>query len=182
MPAKRLLRRNFVWTSDLAYAIGLITTDGCLSPDKRHVVLTSTDKDLLVTFKNCLNKNNKITFNPPSSIGIKQAYRVQIGDVVLYEWLVKIGLLPNKSLVLGSLKISKKYFRDFLRGHLDGDGSLVYYIDKYNTYLNPKYIYERLFVFFQSSSEKHILWLRENIFELIGIKGCLIKELSRPLN
>lgn len=174
------MRRNpteIKWTSKLAYAVGIITTDGNLSKDNRHVTLTSVDTQLLEVFKKCLNKNNRITLNPSSNISRKQGYRVQIGDVNLYDFLVKIGLFPNKSLTIGPLQIPEIYFRDFLRGHLDGDGSIIYYKDRYNTYLNPKYIYDRLFVYFISASEKHIKWLQENIGQLVKIKGSFSKQL-----
>ena len=172
MPKKRLLRVDFEWTSNLAYAVGLITTDGNLSPNGRHLSLTSTDLQLLRTFKKCLGIKNKIIDNPIGGFKkSKPAYRVQFGNVVLYDWLVKIGLTPNKSLTLKPLNISDKYFRDFLRGHLDGDGTIIHYIDRYNTHLNPKYVYERLFVFFMSASNIHMVWLREKIAELTGLHG-----------
>lgn len=179
MPAHRITYKAKRWTSDIAYAVGLITTDGCLSKDGRHIILTSTDIQLLETFKKCLGKKNKISLNPPSKIGRKQAYRIQIGDVTLYKWLQRLGLFPNKSLTIGVLHIPKRFFRDFVRGHLDGDGSIVYYLDKYNTPLSPKYIYDRLFVFFLSGSRKHIEWLREKIYELKGVYGCFLVQKSK---
>jgi hypothetical protein len=175
----RLQRKNFKWNPDLAYAIGLITTDGNLSRDKRHISLTSSDKELAKTFLRCVDKTNKISINPRSSLSIKTCYRTQVGDVVFYEWLEKIGLTPKKSLTIGSLKIEEKYFPDFLRGHLDGDGSIVYYKDSYNIKLNKKYIYDRLFVFFRSASYKHIVWIRKIIFKLKGVHGALMSQRSR---
>lgn len=175
----RLPRKDFQWSSDLAYAVGLITTDGNLSKDKRHISLTSTDTQLLETFRKCLNKKNIISVDPSSVISKKPAFRIQIGDVVLYDWLTKIGLKANKSLTLGNLKIEDRYFPDFVRGHLDGDGSVIHYIDRYNTNINKKYIYERIFVYFRSASKSHIYWLRSQISKLIGIKGALIKEKPR---
>ena len=38
------------WSPDFAYAIGLITTDGNLSPDGRHVNFTSKDLELIKNF------------------------------------------------------------------------------------------------------------------------------------
>ena len=67
---------------------------------------------------------------------------------------------------------------DFLRGHLDGDGSITTYTDRYNTFKNPKYTYERVFVRFISASEKHITWLHEMISTLTGIRGA--KHTARP--
>ena len=109
-----------MWNSNLAYAVGLLTTDGNLSPDKRHITFVSTDLELVKTLEECLNKHNKISKNLPGQFSKKQAYRVQIGDVILYDWLRKIGLTPNKSLSVGKIKVPDRYFRDFLRGHLDG--------------------------------------------------------------
>jgi len=179
MAKKRLQRIGYEWSANLAYAIGLLTTDGYISKDKRHVVLTSSDRELLIMFKNCLNKTNRLTINPPSTISKKASYRIQIGDVVFLEWLKKIGLTNNKSLTIGKLKIEDKYFMDFLRGHLDGDGHIISYIDKYNAHKNPKYIYKRLFIFFSSASQKHVLWIRNKIYKLIKIRGSFQENISR---
>ena len=179
MPKAKVPRKDFPWGSNLAYAVGLITTDGNLSPNGRHISLTSSDKQLIFTFRRCLGKNNIISNNPPSSLSKKPSYRVQIGDVVLYDWLERIGLTPNKSLTIGKLKISNKYFRDFLRGHLDGDGSIIYYKDKYNTKLNPKYVYDRLFVYFRSASANHITWLRNKISKIKGVHGSISTQKSK---
>jgi hypothetical protein len=48
------------WTPEFAYAVGLLTTDGNLSKDGRHLILVSKDKQLLRTFKKCLNLDSKI--------------------------------------------------------------------------------------------------------------------------
>lgn len=170
---KKLQRRKFKWNSNLAYAVGLITTDGSLSKDRRHISLTSSDKKLIRIFLKCLHKTNKIGLNPRSKISKKTCYRTQIGDVVFYNWLEEIGLSPNKSLTIGALKINKKCFPDFLRGHLDGDGSIIYYKDTYNTKIKEKYVYDRLFVLFRSANKKHIEWIRKTIYELKGVHGSL---------
>lgn len=177
MPKPKLPDKDFEWTSELAYAVGLLTTDGCLSNDGRHIVLRSSDKDLLQTFKRCLNLKNRIgrTVN-----GRVVSYRVQFGSVQFYRWLLKIGLFPHKTYTIGTLNIPDQYFRDFLRGHLDGDGSITVYRDSYNAVKmqNPKYVYTRLFVRFISASKKHMIWLRENIVRLLGVHGALHE--SRP--
>lgn len=77
----------------------------------------------------------------------------------------------KKSLTIGELKIPDKVFPDFLRGSLDGDGHIRSYIDKYNTYKNPKYIYRRFFIFFNSASKKHIIWIRQKVAKLLKING-----------
>ena len=166
---------------DLAYAIGLICTDGSLSNDRRHITFTSSDKDLIEVFKKCLNKTNQISLNPRSSLSKQACYKVQIGDVQLYQWLLKKGLYPNKSLTLGSINVSHRYFRDFLRGHLDGDGSIIRYEDRYLQHLNPRYVYKRLFVYFTSASPKHIYWLKDTITQLTSLKGSINSYQSKTI-
>ena len=122
------------WTADLAYAVGLITTDGCLSRDGRHLTMTSKDIDLLETVRRCLGITARITL----STNPRPCYRLQWGDVVFHSWLTEIGLMPAKSLRLGPLMVPDEWMRDFLRGCIDGDGSIVTYTDRYNTFKNPR--------------------------------------------
>ena len=178
MSKQRLVRKDFPWSSNLAYVVGLIATDGNLSSDKRHVSLTSCDLNLCKIFLGCLNKSNRPTLNPPSAISRKNCYRVQIGDVVFYNWLLKIGLTPNKSLSIEKIDIDYKYFPDFLRGNIDGDGSIIFYKDKYNTALNTNYVYDRLFVYFLSASKKYIMWIQKTIQTIINISGSIQNKRS----
>jgi len=108
------------WSSELAYVIGLITTDGNLSPDGRHIILVSKDVSQLKTFKKCLKLKSKVGLRRSSYTGKKDCHHVQFSNVILYKWLINIGLMPNKTKIVGALKIPNKYFFDFLRGHLDG--------------------------------------------------------------
>jgi DNA-binding transcriptional regulator WhiA len=164
---------DYKWNSKLAYIIGLIATDGNLSKDKRHILFTTTEKQLANIFKKCLGIKNKIMVTPPSGFDKKFAYRINFGDVKFYSWLTDLGLMPNKTRHLGKLSIPDKYFADFLRGHLDGGGSVFTYIDKYMEYKGKKYVYHRLYTHFISSSFKHIRWLRSKIKEILNIEGCL---------
>jgi hypothetical protein len=157
-------RKEVVWSPELAYAVGLIATDGNLSPDGRHISLTSKDIPQLKTFLRCIGR-------PDVPIAIKKgSYRpfityVQLSDAVLYDFLLSIGLMPNKSKVLGPLKVPDEYFFDFLRGHHDGDGSFYSYFDLR---------WKRSFMFylvFLSASPTHIYWIRESLERLLGVQG-----------
>ena len=78
-----------------------------------------------------------------------------------------IGLTPNKTKTIGILKIPNKYFRDFLRGHLDGDGCTYSYWD-------PRWKSSFMFyTVFMSASENHLKWLQREIQILFGINGKL---------
>ena len=131
------------WGPGIAYAVGLITTDGNLSPDGRHLILVSKNISLLKTFKRCLGLNNKIGLKRSGYTGRKDCHLVQFGNVILYKWLLSIGLMPNKTKKVGVLKIPSKFFFDFLRGHLDGDGDIRRYQDP--IFPNSERIYIRFF-------------------------------------
>jgi len=120
-----------------------------------------------------LQAKHHLSRSKNDSLAKKPCYRVQFSNVQFYRWLLKIGLFPAKTYTIGKLKIVDRYFKDFLRGHLDGDGSIITYKDFYNTYKNPKYIYTRLWVNFISASGIHIKWLRKKIFNLLSINGHL---------
>lgn len=130
--------------------------------------MRSSEIEQLENFKHCLNLKNKIGTTRNGDV---ISYRVQFGDVQFYRWLMKIGLFPHKTYDIGSIAVPDKYFRDFLRGHLDGDGSITTYTDYYNTFKNPKYVYERMFVRFISASKTHILWLKDKILKNFHVDG-----------
>ncbi|KKT28812.1 MAG: Intein-containing protein [Candidatus Yanofskybacteria bacterium GW2011_GWA1_44_21] len=177
MSRQKLPDITFPWTPDLAYATGLIATDGNLSPDGRHMTFKSADRQLVQTFKKCLNLKNKTCKD-----GILNCYYVQFGNVQFYKWLRTIGIHPAKSLTIGEINIPDKYFRDFLRGHLDGDGSIILYRDKYGLYKKRHYDNLRTYTYFISASERHILWLRNKIIKITGVSGALIRRESKIKN
>src|SRR5687768_5212863 len=49
------------WTSALAYAVGLIATDGNLSGDGRHIAIPSKDIDLLECLRRCPGLTNAMS-------------------------------------------------------------------------------------------------------------------------
>lgn len=162
------------WTPKFAYAIGLLTTDGSLSKDGRHFDFTSKDIGLVKTFKKCVNLTNVKIGMKTSGFTEKRYPHIQFSNVRLYRELLKIGLMPNKSRIIGALKIPNKYFFDFLRGHFDGDGSCYSYWDKR---WDSSFMF---YVKFYLASKKHILWLRSKIKNLLDINGDLSANGKTP--
>jgi hypothetical protein len=163
-------REEIIWSSKVAYAVGLMATDGCLSGDIRHMELTSKDIQQIENIKDCFAIRAKISSKGPGSFGKGWYYRIQWGDVTLYNFLLEIGLTPHKSLTLGALKIPDEYFFDFLRGSYDGDGSFYSYYDSR---------WKKSFMFyltFLSASEAHIFWIRETVERLTGIRGHIVRN------
>lgn len=161
-PPKRKV--PIVWSSNLGYAIGLIATDGSLSNDGRHIELTSKDRAQLETFMRCLDIKVKIGTKRSGSTNAMTG-RIQFGDVILYKFLLSIGLTPNKTRTIGLLNIPDKYFFDFLRGHHDGDGSFHSYWDKR---WKSSFMFYLVFV---SASKEHIDWIRSKLGHLLNVHG-----------
>lgn len=164
---------KLVWSVNFAYAIGLIVSDGSLSKDGRHISFVSKDIDLIHTFLKCLNIQSSIGEKVSGQVSRNKCYVVQIGDVLFYSFLVKIGLMPNKSKILGEISLPDKFIFDFLRGTFDGDGS-------FNSYWDPRWRSSHMFYLsFSSPSLKHIGWIRKKIFEKTKLLGHISKSKSK---
>lgn len=155
------------WSSDFAYAIGLLVTDGCLSNNGRHIIFVSKDDEQIRNFLRALKiKDIKVGRTYSRSSGKKKWYhRVQFGDVLFYKFLLELGLTPAKSRTLKSIQIPDEYFFDYLRGCFDGDGCSYSYWD-------PRWKSSfMLYLAFVSASRGYILWLQNEIFAHLEIKG-----------
>lgn len=173
----RGLESRRTWRPDLAYAVGLITTDGNLSPDGRHITLVSRDLELLETFKHILQLRVRVAHHAG---GYSTAYHVVFSDRLFHEWLSSIGLTPRKTHSIGALCIPDDVFPDFARGHLDGDGSITRYVDRYNTKLEPSDVYQRLYTRFLSASRPHMEWFRARVAALLGVRGYMATDRRTP--
>ena len=159
---------NEKWRPNLAYAIGLLATDGCLSSDGLLIDLTSKDREQLLNFSKCVGVNffigNKWNFKGNKYL------RIQFKNRIFYNFLLSIGLTSKKSLTIGKLKIPPKFFFDFLRGCFDGDGSFYSYWD-------PRWRSSHMFyVIFASASKKYIFWLRKELKFRLGVFGHVGKD------
>ena len=152
------------WRPELAYAVGLLATDGCLAKKVTSIDLTSKDREQLKNFCRCIDVDLHIS-TKLSGFGQRGTLRVQLKNVFFYNFLLSIGLTPAKSKTLGPLKIPKKYFFDFLRGAFDGDGCTYSYWDKR---WRSSFMY---YVCFASASSDFLDWLRSNIEVRLNIRG-----------
>lgn len=160
-------REVVTWSADVAYAVGLMATDGCLSSDGRHLDLTSKDREQLLNFMRCIKKDILIG-KKKTPLG-NQVSRIQFSDITLYKFFLSVGLTPRKTHTLGPIEIPNKYFFDFLRGHFDGDGTFYSY---YDTRWGNSFMFYLSFV---SASPKHIAWLRESLKAILGVNGHITR-------
>ena len=152
------------WSANLAYAIGLLATDGCIARHTTLIDLTSKDREQLVNFNYCIGLQLKIT-SKDSGYGPSRGLRVQIKNRIFYDFLVSIGFIPAKSKTMKEIKVPDQYFFDFLRGCFDGDGCFYSYWD-------PRWRSSFMFYTqFVSASPRFISWLRDKIYDDLGIWG-----------
>jgi len=144
------------WSSNFAYAIGLFTADGCLSPDGRHLNFTSKDQEQALNFIKCFNLKNKIGRKAREKGKIKKYYQVEFGNKEFYNFLCSIRLKPRKSLTIEEVDIPSDFFPDFLRGLFDGDGT-------FGEFNHPESQYPQLRLRFASASKQFIRWLHQEI-------------------
>lgn len=130
------------WSAELAYVVGLIATDGNLGRRRPVITIVSKDADLLETVRRCFGLTTPMRKHRGGYGHDCSHLRWQ--DRALYEWFCEIGLSPAKSLTLGPLAVPDRYFADFFRGCIDGDGSVLVYTDRYHVAKCERYIYERL--------------------------------------
>lgn len=174
MGRKPMNKVRIVWSPEFAYALGLLVTDGCLYSNGKIINLTSKDKEQLTNFMDCLGVDFHIGEKRGGYAG-GISFQVQIGDVNFRRFLNGIGITSCKTKTIGAVDIPDEYFFDFLRGHHDGDGTFYSYWD-------PRWRSSFMFyTVFISASEKHILWIREKIKQLIGIKGHVTETGQTPI-
>ncbi|MDD5108352.1 MAG: LAGLIDADG family homing endonuclease [Candidatus Omnitrophica bacterium] len=148
--------------ANLWYLVGLITSDGCLSRDGRHIDITSKDAEFLEKIKSGFSLVNKIGVKNKGRIN--QSYHLQIANISFYEFLLSVGLTPKKSLTLGAIKIPRQYFPDFLRGVIDGDGCIRHWI-------HPTNKREQWSLRIYSGSAEFMAWLDNKVERLLKVCG-----------
>jgi hypothetical protein len=152
--------------TNLWYLVGLITSDGCLSSDGRHIDITTSERTFLEELKNRLKLVCKIGIK---NKGMKnQAYRFQISNKSFYEFLLSIGLTPSKSLTIKELAVPDEYFGDFLRGLIDGDGCI-------RSWIHPTNKREQWSLRIYSGSIKFLGWLGQMIETILEARGKIYR-------
>jgi len=116
------------WSSDMAYILGFILADGCIVKgtysgysDMLKFGVALKDCDILNKIKLKLSSEHKVSRS-------RNAYFLSIASQNIVNDLKKLGIIYRKSLRETIPKIPNIYTRDFIRGIIDGDGSLS--IDK----------------------------------------------------
>lgn len=155
----------------MAYVLGFFTADGSMIKNKRgahFIEFQITDKDLLKKIRKAVNSNHKITVRKRNDRW-RDSYRLQIGSKIMFNDLLKLGLIPNKSKTIKLPKVPAEYFSHFARGYFDGDGNVT--IAKYKRADRRNKKSTIILSGFVSGSKHFLEKMRNQLKNLAHIKG-----------
>ena len=145
IPARNLseARRNFlnytikedifenIDTPDKAYWLGVLYSDGYISKAGQYtnifaISVSEKDKEWLESFKKFLGYSGNIHhYKATHGYKIGAPYvRLAIGNNKMVEDLIKLGVVEQKTQKIHKLP-NIPFLDDFIRGYIDGDGSLL---------------------------------------------------------
>ena len=158
---------------DIAYMLGFVAADGCISKQKYSDVLIIAlhfkDAEILYKLRDILGVDNPIIFRDIKK-GSRQA-QLSVVQKGLAEYFGLYGIMPRKSTrVKWPENLPKKLLPHYVRGYFDGDGSA--------TLKNTLTGYTLVGVSFTSSSKAFIVKLKNWLIS----KKLKIKLKSRRLD
>jgi len=163
------------WTSDMAYVLGFIASDGNVYNNRLKISVKKTDIDILEKMKKSLGYSGDI-FNESNKCNGKtfEISTLSIHSKEICNDLKALNITENKSLTLNMDNIIPKEFKlDFVRGYFDGDGSIgmMYPTNSKGTKSNIAQIRFRI-----CSGSFKILELIVEAFKENGIKETKIRK------
>lgn len=129
-------------SEEKAYWLGFLYADGFVAANNNQIGLGLALKDIehLKKYKTFMGWEGDIKVNREHQFGSKDNHnkageemyncRIIITNEKIHNDLVKLGCVPNKSLILQfptEEQVPKKFQIDFVRGYFDGDGTLGIY-------------------------------------------------------
>ena len=123
-PSARFDSTKFsVWSEYLSYWVGLVVTDGHLTAKNEVIVsLKKSDSDVLRQLHAWFGLQNRLRIYPTAG---EDAVTLSIHSKFTVGFLQSLGVSAvRKSYNQGLLAIPDAYFSHFLRGVIDGDGSI----------------------------------------------------------
>lgn len=136
------------------YFIGWVATDGYIDQTNNRVTLNICDKEILDNFKTILGYSGEIKVSNKRKEHHKQAYRLTLSNKELVKDFVNLGIKQRKSRTIELPKINDVNFYHFLRGAIEGDGSII---------VSKSEKSPRLFVFLNSGSLKFLEQIKERV-------------------
>lgn len=119
-------------TENKAYILGLLYADGCIQPERNFVTISlqESDVEVLRGLQSELKTDKPLSYLELSKkkSTFRNQYMFCLNSKYMAPVLVSKGLVPNKDFKLQfptSDIVPNEFIPDFLRGYMDGDGSIA---------------------------------------------------------
>jgi hypothetical protein len=155
--SKVILDFSLLDTEEKAYFLGFSAADGCMVKSNQYegnytfvISLSILDYDFLDNLKNLISPASKLRLEGKK----KSMVRFSIGDVAFCRQLMKYGIVPKKTHIVGQPKdIARELIPHYIRGLFDGDGCA--YIDS-KGYLHCSIVGSKKMITFVNNEFKKI--------------------------
>lgn len=138
---------NIIDNQDKAYIMGFLYADGCNYEDQGliKIDLQQDDEELLIKIKNKLQFDGELKYYKQSDkyfSNTDKYYKCKDQVILIFrshnisKQLALKGCISNKTYILkfpDSNIVPNDLVRHFIRGYMDGDGGLYYWVDNKNT-------------------------------------------------
>lgn len=128
-------------TPEKAYWLGFIAADGCIYKDRLSIELGIIDENHLYKFLKSIKSNHIIYYRERKNT---RTCRIEINNKKFTSNLKKYGIIQNKTYNLIFPKINKCFYKDYIRGFFDGDGTYVFYFKEEKRKDRNNKIYNRM--------------------------------------
>jgi len=119
-----------VWSPEMAYVLGYWWADGYMRfrPERGTylIEIASVDREHLETIAQLMSGSARVRKVGSST----NCYEVEVASQEMYNGLLALGGMPNKSNVIGFPIIPAEHLVHFVRGFVDGDGTLAWNGDR----------------------------------------------------
>lgn len=135
-----------IWSPEMAYVLGYWWADGYMRVKRNTgaylVEIASVDRDHLLKLAEAIGEKadyRKITAK-------SECYGIEFCSKEMYQDLLALGGMPNKSNVIGFPSLPAEQLVHFVRGFVDGDGTLAWNGDRpiLQIYSGSKHLLENL--------------------------------------
>lgn len=119
-----------VWSAEMAYILGYWWADGYMRHRKdtgAHLIeFASVDREHLALIAGAIGDARNLR----RIAGLSPCYEIEFCSKEMYQDLLGLGGMPNKSNVIGFPDIPPELLAHFVRGFIDGDGTLAWNGDR----------------------------------------------------
>lgn len=158
------------WSSEMAWVLGLMFTDGNVSigPRNYRAILYSVDPDMIEQVSEIMRLKYKPIWRD------SRIWSLAVGGKLDCDDLIALGCVPNKSRIIQFPDVPEQYVADFIRGLWDGDGC-IFVRDRrrdvtYHGKPNQK-TYQEMTTYYVSGSRDFVVSLEQTVRNYVGIEA-----------